>query len=228
MDMKNSKMLNYYSKIRSFVLLIALSYLNNSQYSSLGALGAPTDGFSRVSLSSSNFKLQKPYDQPVQNRYSNNNGVETFRVFSNDKPFQQGSPTKPRTEIRISGYDYTSGVWQFEGNFYVPSGTNGVCIMQVFGAANQATTLQLRVYNGNLQVYKNQVVVSNIYNKWFKLNVIHDVGNSRVTIFINDQQKVVVGGRGLSTFYFKYGVYAQDGSSNDMESKWSGIKVFRR
>ncbi|PON96298.1 Alginate lyase [Trema orientale] len=182
----------------------------------------------KVSLSQSNFQLHKPYDQARQNRYSNSNGVERFWVYSNDKPFKQGSPTKPRTEMRISGHDYTSGVWQFEGNFYVPSGTTGACIMQVFGAANQATSLQLRVYDGDLKVYRSQVVASNIYNRWFKLNVIHDVGNSRVTIFIDNAQKVVEGGKGASNFYFKFGVYAQDGSSNYMESRWSGIKVFKK
>ena len=65
-------------------------------------MAAPTDGFTQVSLSSSNFQLQKPYDQPTQNRYSKSNGVEKLWVYINDKPFQQGSDTKPRTEIRIS------------------------------------------------------------------------------------------------------------------------------
>ena len=29
---------------------------------------------------------------------------------------------------------YTAGVWQFEGYGYVPAGTSGVSVMQVFGA----------------------------------------------------------------------------------------------
>ncbi|XP_024029412.1 citrate-binding protein [Morus notabilis] len=219
-------MLNYFCK--NFLVQLVLSFLNGQD--NLCVLALPTDGFTRVNLSPSNFQLHKPWDQPTGNRYSlvDEGSVEKFWVYRTDQPFKQGSPTKPRTEMRISGHDYTSGVWQFEGNFYVPSGTTGACIMQVFGAASQATTLQLRVYDGNLRVYQSQGVASNIYDKWFKLNVIHDVGNSRVTIFINNVQKVVVGGRGPSTFYFKYGVYAQDGSSNYMESRWRGIRVFRR
>ncbi|XP_010108622.2 citrate-binding protein [Morus notabilis] len=188
----------------------------------------PTDGFTLVPLTAQDFRNDKPYNEPLKNRYSYKDGVRRFWVYNNDKPFKPSSTTRPRSEVRIKGHDYTSGVWQFEGNFYVPSGTTGACIMQVFGAASHATTLQLRVYDGNLRVYRNQVVASNIYDKWFKLNVIHDVGNSRVTIFINNVQKVVVGGRGPSTFYFKYGVYAQDGSSNYMESRWRGNRVFRR
>ena len=77
-------------------------------------------------------------------------------------------------------------------------------------------------------IYNSQTIAANIYGKWFKLNVIHDVGNSRVTVFLDDEQKAVVGGRGPSTFYFKYGVYAQEGSSNYMQSDWFGIRVLRR
>ncbi|CAL8173873.1 unnamed protein product [Prunus armeniaca] len=88
------------------------------------------------------------------------------------------------THIFALGYDYTSGVWQFEGNFYVPQGSSGVIIMQIDGAATEATTLQLRVYNGDLKYYGNNVVASNIYDKWLRLNVIHSVGAGKVTIFI--------------------------------------------
>ena len=128
----------------------------------------------------------------------------------------------------LQGHDYTSGVWQFEGSFLVRSGTEGACIFQVFGAATASTTLQLRVYGGNLWIYRNQIVASNIYDKSFKLNVIHDVANSRVTVFINGEQRAQVGGRGPSNFYFKYGVYAQDGSSNSMESRWSFVRLLKR
>ena len=48
--------------------------------------------------------------------------------------------------------------------------------MQVFGATPpRASTLMIRVYNGSLMYYRNQVLVPDIYDKWFRLNVIHDV-----------------------------------------------------
>jgi hypothetical protein len=78
------------------------------------------------------------------------------------------------------GYNYLSGVWQFEGYGYVPDGMSGVCIMQVFGASHpHATTLMLRVYNGSLMYYRGPVLVPHIYNRWFRLNVIHDVDATR-------------------------------------------------
>lgn len=62
----------------------------------------PTKGFDRVHLDSSNFIVEKPYDVPVDERYSFINGVHRFWVNSTDKPHMPSSNTKPRTEIRIT------------------------------------------------------------------------------------------------------------------------------
>ncbi|KAL6269246.1 hypothetical protein ACE6H2_026157 [Prunus campanulata] len=200
------------SCLKKVVLLLLLSSLATQQHL---CAADPTDGFTSVQFTDENRMLQKPYDKALEDRYSNVDGVEKFWIYTNDKPFKEGSPTRPRTEIRITGHDYTSGFWQFEGNFFVPQGTSGAIIMQVFGAANEATTLQLRVINGDLKYYGNNVVAANIYRK--------------VTIFIDGDQKLVVNDHGRATFYFKYGVYgALSGSSNYMESRWKGIKLFKK
>ncbi|CAD6268241.1 unnamed protein product [Miscanthus lutarioriparius] len=109
-------------------------------------------------------------------------------------PVRGGDPTVGFTEVKLTdreqlraaaplrraerrpGYDYSSGVWQFEGYGYVPSGTTGESIMQVFGAG--ATTLMLHVYDGALRYYDRQVVEDGAYDRWFRLNVVHDVGVS--------------------------------------------------
>ncbi|XAR62487.1 hypothetical protein NMG60_11017255 [Bertholletia excelsa] len=96
-------------------------------------------------------------------------------VYTNDKPFKPGSGTRPRTEVRIKGLDYSSGVWQFEGYAFVPNGSSGVTIMQIHGAREGATTLQLRIYDGDMKYYKFDVIETDLYDKWFRLNVIHDV-----------------------------------------------------
>ncbi|BBG97837.1 hypothetical protein Prudu_007080 [Prunus dulcis] len=214
------------SCLKKVVFLLLLSSLAAQQHL---CAADPTDGFTRVQFTDQNRKLQKPYDKAPEDRYSKVDGVEKFWIYTNDKPFKEGSPTRPRTEIRITGHDYTSGVCQFEGNFFVPQGTSGAIIMQVFGAANEATTLQLRVINGDLKYYGNNVVAANIYSRWVRLNVIHNVGAGKVTIFIDGNQKLVVNDHGGATFYFKYGVYgALSGSSNYMESRWKGIKLFKK
>ncbi|KAF5942483.1 hypothetical protein HYC85_020125, partial [Camellia sinensis] len=61
----------------------------------------PTDGFTNIPLTESNFKLQKPYDIPLEQRCSFQNGVHRLWVYADDKPYNPSSPTQPRTEIRI-------------------------------------------------------------------------------------------------------------------------------
>lgn len=97
--------------------------------------------------------------------------------------------------------------------------------MQVFGANPRATTAAIVVYNGSLSYYTNTVLLENVYDRWFKLNVIHDANASTVKVYIDGQLKVVAPGHGEATHYFKCGVYAQRYPSNYMESRWKGIKV---
>ncbi|CAI9109102.1 OLC1v1008857C1 [Oldenlandia corymbosa var. corymbosa] len=192
------------------------------------AMADPTDGFTQVPISQSNFQVQYPYDVSQSDRYSFVNGVHKFWVYSTDKPFSPSSTTKPRTEIRITGYDYSSGTWQFEGNMYIPSGTSGVSVMQVFGGSSAATTAMLRVYNPNLTYYRSPVIISNVYGTWYRVNVIHNADAGRVQVYINGVFKYETGDNGDANHYFKFGVYTQDSPSNYMESRWSGIKVFRK
>ncbi|KAJ6948986.1 citrate-binding protein-like [Populus alba x Populus x berolinensis] len=191
------------------------------------ALADPADGFTSLSLGRSNFVIHKPYDVSESERYSFQNGIHKLWVYSADKPFKSGSNTSPRTEVRVRGYDYTSGVWQFEGYAYVPSGTTGVSIMQIFGGASAATTMMLRVYNGALSYYRAPIA-QNIYDRWFRVNVIHDAGAPKVKVYIDGSLVHEANGNGASSHYFKFGVYAQDGASDYMESRWRGIKVLRK
>ncbi|KAK8672858.1 hypothetical protein V6N13_111215 [Hibiscus sabdariffa] len=199
------------------------------QLMSLEANDQTTSGFTQVSLSQSNFELQRPYDKSPRERYSFNNGVHRLWVYSTDKPHTPTSHTEPRTEIRIRGYDYSSGVWQFEGEAYIPRGTTGATVMQIFGGSSRATTIMLQVYDGELAAYRrSERLLSNMYNRWFKVNVIHDVGASNVKVYIDGVLRYEGSGAGGHYHYFKFGVYAADGPSHRMESRWRGIRVLTK
>ncbi|PKI48676.1 hypothetical protein CRG98_030936 [Punica granatum] len=117
----------------------------------------PTRGFKLLPLNRSNLVIQRPYDLPEDHRCSFCDGVHRLWVLYTDKPHTPTSRTSPRTEIRI----------------------------QVFGTSPHATDLMLRVYNGSLYYYRETLWVQNIYNRWFKLNVIHDVDASKVKVYID-------------------------------------------
>ncbi|KAF8012006.1 hypothetical protein BT93_I0204 [Corymbia citriodora subsp. variegata] len=195
----------FFSKAKYMSTIIHLIILVHQSLASSEPVD-PTQGFVSLPLNRSYYHIQKPYDLP-EDRH---------------KPHSQTSQTKPRTEIAIQG------VWQFEGYGYVPAGTSGVCIMQVFGASPHATTLMLRVYNGSLMYYRSQVLVDEIYDRWFRLNVIHDVDGSKVKVYIDGYPKLEVDGRGGTSHAFKCGVYAQDDDSFYMESRWKGLRVLKK
>ena len=99
--------------------------------------------------------------------------------------------------------------------------------MQIFGAKSHATTTMLKVYNPSLYYYAKPVLLSNVYNKWFRLNVIHDVESNKVKVYIDQVLKYDGPGRGGRSHYFKCGVYSMNDGSFHMESHWKDIKIFR-
>ncbi|XP_027076864.1 citrate-binding protein-like [Coffea eugenioides] len=214
---------SFYHNICSLLVVV----LASTQLA-IGEPTDPTDGFVELPFNTSFYHIQKPYDIPVDQRYSFIDGIHKLWVYSTDKPLAKNSPTNSRTEIIIQGYNYSSGIWQFEGYGFVPNGTSGVCIMQVFGASPHATTLMLRLFNGTLSYYRAPVLVSNIYDRWFRLNVIHDADASKVTVYIDGVQVIEAPGRGGKYHYFKCGVYSQPDASYYMESRWKGIKILKK
>ncbi|CAN1783166.1 Citrate-binding protein [Linum perenne] len=87
----------------------------------------------------------------------------------------------------------------------------------------------LMVYDGSLCYYnESQVVLRNVYDKWFKLNVIDDFDTGKIKVYINDELKLEVQGRGGKNHIFKCGVYAQLNDSRLMESRWRDIRIFKK
>ncbi|KAK7841073.1 citrate-binding protein [Quercus suber] len=81
-------------------------------------------------------------------------------------------------------------------------------ISQIHGDAHSATTLILGIYDGDLRYYTRDLVATDLYDKRFRLNIIHDVDMGMVTVFIDGVQKFQVKDKGPGNLYFKCGVYA--------------------
>jgi hypothetical protein len=150
-------------------------------------------------------------------------------VYKTDKPLYEGSPTEPRTEMRIKN-DYTSGNHQFQADVWVVGGTHGTSIMQVFGGATHSTSIMLAAYNengGTLKRYNGTVLKTGIYDKWFRLNVIHTASSSgigQIKVYIDNVLVGTFADDGVATHYFKAGVYHPQ--STRAESRFRNIKYF--
>jgi hypothetical protein len=66
-----------------------------------GGNNDPTAGFEKVELSDGAFEVQSPYNVPKSQRFQNRNGIRTFWVYGNDKPFNTATHTNPRSEVRL-------------------------------------------------------------------------------------------------------------------------------
>jgi hypothetical protein len=172
--------------------------------------------------------IQWPYNLKENERHLIKEGVHDFVVYKIDQPFKTGSSTLPRTEMRIEN-DYASGAHMFEADVYIPAGTSGVSIMQIFGAGGgHASSLQLRVYNGDLMRYRAETVKSEIYDHWFHLSVMHDADTHKITIFVDGSPVLETKDYGGSSHYFKCGVYTQEGASDKMEALFKNIKIYSK
>jgi hypothetical protein len=196
------------------------------------ALADPTDGWTP---DSPHIEIQSAYDLPHNDRYAFDAKTDTYHlwVFATDKPMAKHNTTEPRTELSFD--KYTSGQHQFEADVLVVTNTSRVTIMQVFGGPGRengtkhASALQLRVYNGELKRYENETLLTNIYDKWFHLNVTHDVATHEIQIFINNKLSLTTkdfGGPDL--FHMKCGVYAQKNASSKMEIYYRNIKIYHK
>jgi hypothetical protein len=174
------------------------------------------------------FTIQWPYDLKQGDRYTFKDGVYDFVVHKTDQPFQKDSSTLPRTEMRIDN-NYKTGSHRFEADVYVPAGTSGVSIMQIFGGSNgHASSLQLRVDDGNLMRYHSDTVKSNICDHWFHLNVLHDADTHQIAIYIDGVLVLSTKDLGGSSHYFKCGVYTQEEASEKMEAQFKNIKIYSK
>ena len=129
--------------------------------------------------------------------------------------------------------EYSSGVWQFEGDVYVPWGTSGASVMQIFGADKpHASTVMLPVYDGQLTYYHNLtlVVADRMYDRWIRLNVVHDVAAANVTVYVDGERRLEVPGHGGTEHYFKFGVYTQGlhNHSHRMEAHWKNVAIYTK
>lgn len=93
-NMTSSSIIFFYITHVLLVIVISLPF-NQSHVD-------PNLGFTELPFNTSYYRIQKPYDLAVDQRYRFTHGVHKLWVYSTDNPLSKNSPTKPRTEIIIS------------------------------------------------------------------------------------------------------------------------------
>jgi hypothetical protein len=167
--------------------------------------GDPAEGLTEYK---DTFVVQHPYDLAPEDRYSFVDGIYTIWVMKGDKPHEVGNTTRERTEFRWS--NMSSGVHLWSGDFKVAAGSEHVCIFQVKNSG-PPTGVYLRVDRGNLHQLGGNDFLTGIYDKWFNLEVLVDVGAATGKVYINHCLKQTVSmPRGSGTWYFKNGTYTCD------------------
>jgi len=182
------------------------------------------------------FRIQSPTNAALAARYWFTNGVYHCEVLNDDGAFAIGNRTKPRTEQRFVP-DYTDGEIQYQAMEMAPSNENSYCIFQIHTGdaatpGHGATTFMLFWFSsdgGSVHDYSRRELASHLGNRWFQLNVAHDVATRTIRVWIN--QKLVWNQRdnGARDFYFKDGVYEQrHGPTVQMDAYIKDIRLWIR
>ncbi|MGH7952542.1 MAG: autotransporter-associated beta strand repeat-containing protein [Limisphaerales bacterium] len=162
------------------------------------------------------FNVQWPYNTNESSRYTLSNGVYHCLVYSNDAPFKVDTTTLPRTEQRFTP-DYTNGDIQYQATLMAPSDENSYCIFQIHTGDAQSPTYGSTTFmlfwftsdGGSVHDYSGTELAKNLGNRWFQLNVDHNLVTRAIKVWINQKLVWTQEDNGAGDFYMKDGVYEQ-------------------
>lgn len=181
------------------------------------------------------FSVQWPTNAAKEDRYWFTSGIYHCRTYNTDGAFSVGNQTKPRTEQRFP--DYKRGEIQYQAMEMAPANENGYCIFQIHtGDAESheygATAFMLFWFSsdgGSVHDYSGKELAANLGDKWFQLNVDHDVDQNTLKVWINKTLVWTQKTREAGDFYFKDGVYVQkDNPTHQMDVNVTDIRMWTR
>jgi hypothetical protein len=166
-----------------------------------------------------NFKIQSPTNAPENQRYWFTNNIYHCLTYSNDGAFSVGNTTLPRTEQRYNS-DYTNGEIQYQSMIMAPGNENSYCVFQIHTGDAQSPTFGSTTFmafwftssGGSVHDYSGTTLATNLANKWFQLNVDHNVVTGTIRVWINQKLVWTQQDNGAGDFYMKDGVYEQSHS----------------
>jgi len=180
-----------------------------------------------------NFRIQSPTNAPQNQRYWFTNNIYHFLTYSNDGAFSVGNTTLPRTEHRFIP-DYTNCEIQYQATIKAPGNENSYSVFQIHTgdaqSTNGSTTFMVFWFTnsgGSIRYYSGTVLATNLANKWFQLNVDHNLITHTLRAWVD--KKLVYTGQdnGATDFYMKDGVYEQShGPTLQMDTYLTNILMW--
>ena len=200
----------------------------------------PTEGWTEYQDS---FKVQRPYNLPINTRFSITGGIYNFWVFPNDFPHSPDAGGRnPRTEARYggtadkaTGNNFQTGMRMYSVDMLIERNAVGSAIMQIH-ATDPAVPIGVRIMpngnmvnNGTLTVVQGSTVPGGLIDRWFNYKASLDTATMQVKIYINNCLKsTYTGQRGSGAFYFKNGVYFCKTSQNGCFSHYKNIHLYKK
>ncbi len=203
--------------------------------------GDPTEGWTEYKDS---FNVQRPYNVPINTRFSITGGIYNFWVFPPDAPHSPDAHGRnPRTEARYggtadtaTGRNFKTGMRMYSADMLIERNAVGSAIMQIHTTADGGGPIGVRIQgnsdmvnNGSLTVVQGSSVPGGLIDKWFNFKASLDTSNQEVKIYINNCLKSTYKGpRGDGNFYFKNGVYFCKTSKDGCFSHYKNIHLYRK
>jgi hypothetical protein len=201
----------------------------------------PTQGWTEYMDS---FHVERPYDLPINTRFSITGGIYNFWVFPGDKPHSTNAQGRnPRTEARYggtadaaTGHNFQHGQRMFSADMLVERNAVGSAVMQIHTTATGGGPIGVRiggdgnmVNNGSLTVVNGSTVPGGIIEKWFNYKAALNADTLEVKIYVNNCLKSTYkGDRGDGNFYFKHGVYFCKTSQKGCFSHYKNIHLYKK
>jgi hypothetical protein len=144
------------------------------------------------------FTVQNRTSAPLNQRYTNVNGLITTTVFAGEQ----------RVELRWATWPNQNTYNQFECDAMFDSGTQHTAIHQIkSNTAGEPIYIQVAA-PGQIRNDNGSVLMSGMANTWFHVNSFFNPSNNDARLYINGSLVVTrTFHTGSRDFYFKNGVY---------------------
>jgi hypothetical protein len=164
---------------------------------------------------------------PGQTRYTISGNEIHYWLFNTDMSKFPGRDAGPRSEFHWHN-DYSTGQAQFQADLKIDHDCAHANVMQIFGSPNRATAFMAWAMPGGLSYYNMQVIEPNVYDKWIRLNVVHDTATGLVDVYVGGQHRYQVKDHGATTHYFKNGIYHQPNMTPRCDVYYRDIRIFKK